>query len=571
MDLTPKLRPYQQGYIQDIFSSWLQGLRDVLAVCATGGGKTVILSEVVRLILNGQNPGQILVQVHRKELIGQISVALARAGIIHHVIGGKRVAALHMRHFKRVFLSPGARVIVAGVDTLVNRPDNDPLFLQTRYFVTDEAHHVLRANKWGKVRARCINAVGLGVTATPCRADRKGLGRQADGFFDVLIERITQRQLIDSGYLTPYRVYAPKSDVDLTGVKIGDSGEYVHAALKEAVSKSHLVGDVVDQYFKYAPGKMGIVFAVDVDEARKITEAFVAAGVPACMVHAGTPEEDREHILRRFAAGELRILVNVDLFGEGFDVPALEVVIMARPTASFPLFAQQFGRALRLMIDPAYYATYDDLTDAQRRAIVAASPKPYAIIIDPVGNVLRHLPPDMPRVWSLLGTVRGKTPGEALEARPQRACLECSQTYDRYKSTCPHCGAAAPAPEGRGSLEMVEGDLQAVDPAVWDAIYKKWEHRKDAPHPPANATPVVVNSIRARHYEKLQAMQELETLIQTYGAIYVGRGDSVAEAQRRFWYQFGVDVFSAQTLSRAEMETLAGKIKNFIAQLGYLV
>jgi superfamily II DNA or RNA helicase len=569
--LTPKLRPYQALYIQDIFQSWQSGQRDVLAVCATGGGKTVILSEVVRLILTTAWNGQVLVQVHRKELIGQISVALAKFGIVHHVIGGKKVAALHMRKLKRVFLSPAARVIVAGVDTLVNYPENDSLFQQTRYFITDEAHHVLRANKWGKVRERCINSFGLGVTATPCRADRKGLGRAADGFFDVLIERITQRQLIDSGYLTPYVIYAPKTDVDLTDVKIGESGEYVHSQLKDAVSKSHLVGDAVTHYNKYAPGKKGIVFAVDVDEARKITEAFVAAGIPACMVHAKTPEEDRDHILRRFEAGDLRILVNVDLFGEGFDIPSVDVVIMCRPTASFPLFGQQFGRPLRLNIDDSYYATYDDLTDAERRAIIAASRKPYAVIIDLVGNVLRHLPPDMPRVWSLMGTVRGKAPGEALEARPQRVCLSCTQPYDRYKSVCPHCGAITPPPAGRSTIEAVEGDLQAIDPAVWEAIYKKWQHHKETPNPPHNADAVVVRSVRARHHEKMQAHAELERLIQVYGAIYVQRGDSVTEAQRRFWHQFKVDWMSALTMSRAEMAELSEKIRNFIAQLGFSV
>jgi len=204
--------------------------------------------------------------------------------------------------------------------------------------VIDEGHHVLKDNKWGTAFQIFPNAKGLLVTATPDRADGKGLGRHADGLVDAMIEGPTMRDLINQGYLTDYRVFAPPSDLDLSQVTTSADGDYNKAKLKAAVRKSHVIGDVVTHYLRIAPNKLGITFATDVETATDIAAQFNAQGVPAAVVSAKTSDADRVAILRRFKNRELLQLVNVDLFGEGFDLPAIEVVSMARPTQSYGFY-----------------------------------------------------------------------------------------------------------------------------------------------------------------------------------------------------------------------------------------
>ena len=168
---------------------------------------------------------------------------------------------------------------------------------------------------------------------------------------------------------------------------------------------------MVDHYLRIAKGKLGVTFAVDVEAAGDIATAFKKAGVPAEIVTAKTPDTLRASILRRFRNRELLQLVNVDLFGEGFDLPAIEVVSMARPTQSFSLFAQQFGRALRPM-----------------------DGKEHAIIIDHVGNVHRHGLPDAPRDWSLDRRERRSSKNVDIVI-PTRTCPECAGAYERIRKS----------------------------------------------------------------------------------------------------------------------------------------
>jgi DNA repair protein RadD len=222
------------------------------------------------------------------------------------------------------------------------------------------------------------NARGLGVTATPVRADGKGLGAHHDGVMHHIIEGAGMRDLIQQGFLTDYRIFAPPSDLDLTGVTRAADGDYNKKQLKQRVRRSQIIGDVVAHYLRIAPGKLGLTFATDVETATEIANRYRAAGVPSEVVSAKTPTGQRIEILKRFKRREVMQLVNVDLFGEGFDLPALEVVSMARPTESYGLYCQQFGRVLRPL--PG---------------------KTVGIIIDHVGNVVRHGLPDKPRRWSL--------------------------------------------------------------------------------------------------------------------------------------------------------------------------
>lgn len=360
-----QLRPYQTDNLNAIHSAWAAGHRNVLSVLPTGSGKTVIFSEAIRL-----HNGPSVAIAHRQELVGQMSMALARDGVRHRIIGDtkvvKAVVTQHTEELGRDFYNPSAACAVAGVDTIMSwsKPDNRHHAELTRWangvtlWVVDESHHpsgcstpgdFSTGNKWCRAINLFPNAKGLGVTATPVRADGKGLSRKNDGVFDHMVEGPGMRDLITAGYLTDYRIFCPPSDLDLSAVATGADGDYIRGQLALKTRKSSVMGDVIAHYKRWADGKLGVTFAPDVESATEFAAAFNAAGVPAAVVSAKTPDLHRRAVLKQFRQRKILQLVNVDLFGEGFDLPAIEVVSMARATQSYALYSQQFGRALRLM------------------------------------------------------------------------------------------------------------------------------------------------------------------------------------------------------------------------------
>lgn len=504
----PQLRDYQQDGYDMITESWVQGYENVLAVYPTGAGKTVLLSRIVY-----DHDGGACVIAHRQELVSQISIALARNGVRHRIIGPdnviRNIVQLHMFELGMSFYDGNARVAVAGVDTLSRRmgsgEDGDDYYYknkQNQYWyypnrvngewyaperleklpegivakrtkpasvdpqiakwsptvslwVTDEAHHVLRDNKWGRAVSLFKGAKGLGVTATPERSDGAGLGREYDGVFDQMITGPTMRELIDREYLTDYDIVIPPTTITLGNDAVSKTtGDYKRDAMVQAVENSTLVGDkddgkrrvigdIVRCYQKFALGKLGVTFVPSIAIGEKVKQQFIDEGIPAELVTADTPDIERAKILRRFKNREIWNLINVDLFGEGFDLPAIEVVSMARPTQSYGLYVQQFGRALRLL-------------DGKLRAL----------IIDHVGNVLGpngHGLPDKARTWSL--GRREKRSNGASDAIPLSRCInvECFKAYERYMLACPHCGEPKPEPIERGEPEFVDGDLFMLD------------------------------------------------------------------------------------------------------------
>lgn len=572
-----RLRPFQQTIKAAVFQHWQEGRRNVLIKSPTGSGKTVILADVVRTVDRAA-----AVIAHRSELVSQISLALAREDVRHRIVGPdslrRNCVALHMDRLGRSFYDPGGRVGVCGVDTLVNRDTSaDSWFRQVGLWVQDEAHHVLRENKWGAAAAMFPNAFGLGVTATPARADGKGLGRESDGLFDGIVQGPEMRELIDAGYLTDYRIFAPPSDVDYSEVTITASGDYSPAKLRAAVHASDkIVGDVVKHYLKIARGKLGVTFAVDVESAKEICQAFRDAGVPAEIVSAKTPDLLRAQILRRFERREVLQLVNVDLFGEGFDLPAIEVVSMVRKTESWPLFVQQFGRALRLMLDPAILASWGDLTNEQRLAHIAASGKPVALIIDHVGNVIRHGLPDAPRNDTL--DRRERRSSGASDAIPLRACANenadgmgtpCASVYPRYNKTCPYCGFY-PEPPERTAPEFVDGDLYELDPDVLAAMRGKVALIDGAPRIPQHLDAIAAAGVRKQHQARVNAQYFLREQIALWAGWQNVQGFDDSQSYRRFFHAFGIDVLTAQALGRPEAEALAVKIKTVLDKHGVI-
>jgi DNA repair protein RadD len=531
-----ELRDYQTRQVNDTYAHWSNGVRNVLIVLPTGGGKSVEVSKITQDIDAMKSPGVVI--AHRQELVGQMSLHVARGGVRHRIIAPKNVVssivADHRREFGRSFVDPSARMSVGGVDTLISRAEElKPWAIQQRHWVIDEAHHVLRSNKWGSAVTMFPNAYGLGVTATPERADGNGLGRTSDGVFDVMVTGPSMRDLITIGALTEYEIVVPKSDFDIDKLHITASGDFSQKDMREEAKRSHIVGDVVEQYIKYAYGQRGIAFATDVETANEMAASFLKSGIPAQSVSAKTPDQVRSDYIRRFRAGEIWVLVNVDLFGEGFDLPAVSVVMMARPTASLAVYLQQFGRALRPLAGKAR-----------------------GLIIDHVSNFKRHNFPDRPRVWSL--DRRERRSKRDPDDIPLRVCMNCNHPYEGAKRRCPHCGFM-PIPEGGGrSVEQVEGDLMLLDAATLQKMRDAITLEAPGSIPIPNGVPMMVAVGKTnRQIERVEAQAALQHSIGVWAARERLKGRPDEESYRRFYFATnGIDVFTAQSLPRADMDKL---------------
>jgi len=569
-----KYRPYQAQIIDRIKAAWAAARRVVLAVQATRTGKTVVFCGVM-----ADEPGASVAIAHRQELISQMSLALAKNGVMHRIIAQeadiRRIIHLHVREVGASFYDPRAKAAVAGVKSLISKARRDKALVawaqSVRLWVVDEGHHCLEKNEWGKAVQMFPNARGLLVTATPDRADGKGLGRHADGLADEMVVGLQMREAINEGWLLDYRIFAPPGDFHRPDAPedIGSTGDYKPAAVKKAIRQSHIIGDIVTHYQRIAPGKKAIAYLSDVETATDVAEQFRASGIPAAVVSAETPDTERARIMRQFATGELLVLTNVDLFGEGVDLPDMEVVIMGRPTESFSLYCQQFNRASTV----AWGGPPPETAEA-RRAVIAASSKPHAIIIDHVGNVVRHGLPDARTEWTL-DAKQKQSRGAPTDVVPIRSCLnvECMQIYERFYPACPYCGHK-PEPASRTAPEFVDGDLAELDPAVLaamrgevekvDMLPADYRSKLQGQRIPAAG----VNANVRRHIERQEAQETLREVMAWWAGHHKAAGRSDAESYRRFYHQFGIDALSAQALNAKEAADLAARVLVAIQAMG---
>lgn len=543
------LRDYQTGDIARIQGIWARGVDNVLYVLPTGGGKTVTLSEIIR-----RHAGPAIVIAHRQELVMQLAETLNQFGIRHRIIAPPKIRQLAINRQLRkhcvTFYDPNAVVGVAGVDTLVRLPakHNDPNLAwmsSVTLWVQDEAHHVLKENKWGKAASLFPRARGLGVTATPERPDGKGLGREYDGLFDEMVIGPTMRELIDRGYLTEYRYVGVPAVVQYDEAKAGASGEFSHAYLAhaEAGHEGQIVGDLVKTYLKFVKGKRAVYFVSSRERAEQTAEAFRRAGVPAAAVDGETDPAIREQSLADLETGTILVLVNVGIVGEGMDLPAVEVVGMGVGTASIVNYYQWWGRAMRLMAG-----------------------KVHAWIIDHGGNLIRHKgPPDKVRPWSLAR--RERRGSSVSDAIPYKVCVNpgCFREYMALHKACPHCGFTPPITVRR-TPEVVEGDMQEMDPQVLAELRGQmdrndWTVQQVRDHFSNQGLPHVQVMAQAnRHAEKQESIGALRHAMSYWAGHYTAAGETDSMIQRRFWHTFGTDVLSAQGLKRAEADKLRDKI-----------
>jgi superfamily II DNA or RNA helicase len=562
------LRDFQTEVENGIFQAWDEpNVFNVMPVLPTGGGKTVLVGSTIKRL----NVPTCAI-AHRQELVSQMSLALNRENIPHGIIAPKpvqqQIIRLHHETHGYSRYKYNADVRVAGVDSLPGHGNDVRWFSKVGLVVQDEGHHVLKTNKWGRAMGMFPNARGLFPTAHALRADGNGLGRLASGLVDRLVLGPSCRELITRGFLTDYDIYCPESDLDFSEVEISPvTGEMVQPQLRAATHKSkQLVGNVVDEYIKRAYGKLGVTFAVDIEDAKKIAAEYNTRGVPAEIITAKTPVNVRGQLMAQFRRRVLLQLVSVDCLGEGVDVPAIEVISMARRTASFQLFSQQLGRTLRTMLEGVTFngapvwEVWGSLSDAQRLWFIAGSAKPKAIVIDHVGNTVYmaqyHGRPCSRQNYSLDDAPARSKIRKGPEAL--RTCTKCVKPYERYLLQCPYCQHIPPIPV-RVLPEQVEGDIVLLDPTVLAAMQADID-KIDGPPPTVFDGPVG-GAILKNHYNRQRHQASLRHILAVWGGWRVQYfNEDLRVAQKRFYLTFGIDVMSAQALAAAEATALEMKI-----------
>lgn len=584
------LRPYQGDLKNRIYTAWQDtNVRNVMATMATGGGKSVVICSIVQ---DFNAPTAVI--AHRSFLVSQLALTLNRESVPHGIIAPKnlvsQIVALEIETHGRSYWNPQAPARVGSAHTLAARDAKDRWYSQVALTVVDEGHHVTQGSIWHRSMEMFPRARGLLKTAHAIRADGLGLGRPSvahpkrDGVVDALVVGPCGRELIDAGYLCDYEVRVPPSDVDISDVPIGDSGDFSPAKLSAAVHASKtIVGDIVRDYIRFAGGKLGLTFAVDVAAANEICNAYNAAGVPAAVITDKTPIAQRGALMRQFTARKLLQLVSVDVLGEGTDVPAVEVVSLGRHTASWQLYCQQVGRALRPYISSAaHWGLWDTFTDDQRKVLIAASPKPIAIIIDHVGNFARHYEergtPDSPQFYSL--ERREKKAGKRKDAIPLRTCLNggeedgktpgipCYKQYEAFLIECPYCKTPKPAPGRRSTPEQVEGDLLLLDLAALRELRAEIKRVDAEPEIPNNATKGAVAGIRRNHMERQLAQGSLREAIALWAGWQKAEGLPDRAIQSLFFHRYNVDVMTAQALGAKDAIALHGQIREHMTVAG---
>jgi len=389
-----------------------------ILVSPTGSGKTVMAVD-----LTSRLAVPTLWLTHRKELVEQAAAHLERLGGMVGIIKAGVPPA------------PLAPIQVASVQTLVRREMPADVGL----VVIDEAHHAT-ADTYREILDAYPQALRLGLTATPFRLDGHGLG----DLFDEIVVAAYPDELCAEGWLHAPRVWASHSP-DLRGIRV-IAGDYNLATLGERSNRPELIGDIVETWRRRAAGRRTVCFAVDIEHSRTIMAAFVAAGIPAEHLDGSTKVQEREDILARLASGETHVVSNCQVLTEGWDLPALECAIVARPTASLNLHLQMLGRIMRV-----------------------CDGKAGAIVLDHAGNHHVHGLVTRRLTYSIL-------PGSKVgsdEPLNLRRCKACGLYFDPARYACPECGWQPVAAEHRRP-DAKPGELGEFDDSTFEYRREIW-------------------------------------------------------------------------------------------------
>lgn len=413
-----KLRDYQANGVKMLNDAIRNGYKRICWVFPTGAGKSSVTSYYVKKCV--QAGKRVLFFVHSKELVVQFGMRLSKQ---FHLNSGVIMAGVSpARHLP---------VQVASIQTLVRRayPPADIIFI-------DEAHRS-KANTYQKVIKNYPNAIIVGLTATPFRGDGKGLG----DIFETIVHPVRIRDLIEKKYLVPTKVFASANAANMEGVMV-KRGEYDTSEMQERFTDGTVTRGVIDNYLQHANGKKAIVFNVNVEHSKEMNDLFNEAGIQSAHLDGTTDKRIRDRVVKDFAKGKYKVLHNVGLFCEGFDVPDTECVILNRATKSLGLYCQMVGRVLR----PIWNENYTDW----KRDENGNYSKTHGIVLDHGDNTIRHgFVEDYDGIpFDLEGVKKAKRKkNDEDKVVKTKVCETCRNVNFKKAKICKHCDTAFPVRE----------------------------------------------------------------------------------------------------------------------------
>ena len=381
-----KLRDYQAEIINKIQNSMLTGHRRIIVQSPPRTGKTVVMSEIARRATVKNR--RVLFLIHRQEVLEQANATFKEQGVDFDLLTSGMVQTLTRR---------------------VDKLDAPHIIL------VDEAHHAL-SKSYRRILDKFKDAYVLLFTATPVRLGREQLDQVAD---DIVLGK-SIKELTAAGFLAPFRYYQPPAGFNQSELKLSSTGDYTNKSITSAL-QSCLYGDLVSHYKRLAAGKQAVCYCHSIDAAKHAAAEFNKNGIAAAEVDGTTPRSERDELVKKFRDGAIKVMVNVNLFTEGVDLPDVDAVILARPTSSLSLYLQFAMRCLN-----------------PRRGKVA-------VIIDHANNVEKFGYPDSERNWLQLVKTGAKTRKNAetdnFNIVTCETCFAVLESRTIKAGTCPYCDA----------------------------------------------------------------------------------------------------------------------------------
>lgn len=447
------LRPYQRESVDALYSYWQNGGGNGLIVVPTGGGKSLIIATLVRELIEQWPAMRIIVVTHTRELVAQNFQELMRYW--SQAPAGINSAALGRRD-KR------SQILFASIQSIFRE---DAFSLGERdLIIVDEAHLIPREGEGmyvtflDKMREASPDMRVLGLTATPYRMNTGRLDKGEGRLFDDIVYEAGVGDLITSGFLSPLVSKATASAFSVSGVaKRG--GEFVAGALEAAVDKDWITRAAVSELVQFGEQrKAWLVFCSGVQHAEHIRDEIRRHNISCETVTGETPSGERDRIIKNYREGRIRCLTNANVLSIGFNVPAVDMVALMRPTLSTGLYIQQVGRAFRL-----------------------APGKQDALILDYAGNVKRHGPVDAVSVGR---SGAGSREDAAVKEESVRAkeCPGCQSLVALNTRVCQSCGHEWPKQDEpkHDARADSERPIMSTGGAVWLPVsgVKYFRHSK---------------------------------------------------------------------------------------------
>lgn len=412
------LRPYQEKAVADVRARFAAGYDRVILQSCTGSGKTEMALFIIKSAISKGK--RIAFLCNRITLVEQSSRRFKAAGVSHGVIQGGSTR------------DPTSPVVVASIQTVANRglPEVDLIII-------DECHTAAGSKAYRDIIARDTKTRVLGLSATPWS---KGLGKDykelGGALFESVVIATTVPELIAQGWLVDVEVWAP-SEPDLSKVSTV-AGDYNERELGEAVDKPALIGDIIKHWFKHAKGKPTVVFATNIAHSEHIRDEFLANDITAEHIDCYTLPAERVKIFERVRSGETLVVTNVGVLAEGWDFPACEVMILARPTKSLIRYIQMVGRVLRSSPGKTKAIILDHSGSCERLGY-------------PTDHIERELCDGKPKPASASKEKKEKLP---------KKCVKCHHLKPAGVSECPACGYK---PTRKSDVEVEDGTLQKLE------------------------------------------------------------------------------------------------------------